>query len=112
MQRDSPQRACSQRPRWGCETLSLRRELKSGSCLQLPGRKVWVGVGSVLVSGIHTTGASARICERGCLLLPVFPTMRFEPSVEYSFKPSPHLELRLKMSSAKGRELGQLKPLF
>lgn len=39
MQRDCPQRACSQRPRWGCETLSLRRELKSGSCLQLSGRK-------------------------------------------------------------------------
>lgn len=39
MDRRGPQRTCPQRPRGNFETLSLRSELKAGSCLQPQGRE-------------------------------------------------------------------------
>lgn len=89
MQRAGPQRACPQRPRGSGETLSLRSELKAGSCPPPQGRdasprepaapaQAWAGGGLRAQSG---PGSSPRPATHP-------QELRFQPSPEQAASPA------------------------
>lgn len=102
MDRRGPQRTCPQRPRGNFETLSLRSELKAGSCLQPQGREglrpsepflTRAPVGSLQgssrrgLSGGHEGHQTCPTVHEDGSLTQAWPDAEPPPSSEQSHKP-------------------------